>query len=115
MGSEMCIRDSAEAALPNRIVAGGQRYILTTDGWLAVSSTAYGQLPFTDVGARATVGLASAGAEGRPHFVREQSASTVFLASGGLSPAGDEASRAWIAATYGVSSRVWVVPDGALG
>lgn len=105
----------AEAALPNRIVAGGQRYILTTDGWLAVSSTAYGQLSFTDVGARATVGLASAGAEGRPHFVREQSASTVFLASGGLSPAGDEASRAWIAATYGVSSRVWVVPDGALG
>lgn len=104
----------SEGDLPTRIAAGAQSYVLTSEGWLAVSADAYAPLTFASVGSRASEGLPSAGAESRPHFVREQSDMQVYLASGGLSPVADEAARAWISSTYGVAAKVWVVPNGAL-
>ncbi|GAA3030689.1 hypothetical protein [Microbacterium dextranolyticum] len=100
--------------LPDRITAAGRRFVLTSEGLLEVSAAAYGALPFSELPGGSTAGLPMAGSERRPHFVREQSTSTVYLASGGLSPAGDESHRAAISAVYGVPTHVWVVPDGAL-
>ncbi|WP_396642833.1 hypothetical protein [Microbacterium sp.] len=105
---------AVEGDLPTRVSAGSQSYILTTDGWLAVSSAAYAPLTFASIGARASEGIPTAGSESRPHFVREQSASQVHLVSSGLMATADEAERAWISSTYGVPSKVWVVPDGTL-
>ena len=105
---------TVEGDLPTRIDTGSQKYVLTTEGWLAVSASAYGPLAFASIGARGSEGLPSAGAEPRPHFVREQSSAQVYLASGGLSTVADDASRAWISSNYGVPPKVWVVPDGTL-
>ncbi|MET0296215.1 MAG: hypothetical protein ABW024_02345, partial [Microbacterium sp.] len=106
---------TAEGDLPARITAGSQSYVLTSEGWLAVNASAYAPLAFSSIGARASEGIRSAGAEPRPHFVREQSDSQVYLASEGLTTVADDAARAWIVSTYGVPSKVWVVVDGTLG
>lgn len=100
----------AEGELPTRIDTGSGAFVLSSEGWLSVTKGDYAPLAFTSIGARGTEGLPSAGAELRPHFVRAQGSETVYLASGGLSPAGDAAQRAWISATYGVPTKVWVVP-----
>lgn len=104
----------AERDLPTRITAGSRGFVLTSEGWLAVGPAAYAPLSFSSIGTYASDGIRFAGAEERPHFVREQSSTQVYLASGGLSAVADDATRAWIVATYGVSAKVWVVPDGAL-
>ncbi|MDF2492338.1 MAG: hypothetical protein K0Q58_916, partial [Microbacterium sp.] len=105
---------TVEGDLPTRVRAGSQSYVLTSEGWLAVDGTAYTPLSFASIGARAVEGVPSAGSEVRPHFVREQSASQVYLVSGGLGTVADQATLNWIAATYGVSTKVWVVPNGTL-
>ena len=105
---------TAEGDLPTRVRSGSQSYVLTSEGWLAVDGAAYTPLAFASIGARATEGVPSAGSEPRPHFVREQSSSQVYLASGGLGTVADQATLTWIAATYGVSTKVWVVPNGTL-
>jgi hypothetical protein len=105
---------TVEGDLPTRVRAGSQSYVLTSEGWLAVDGAAYTPLSFASIGARAVEGVPSAGSELRPHFVREQSASQVYLVSGGLGTVADQATLNWIAATYGVSTKVWVVPNGAL-
>jgi hypothetical protein len=105
---------AAEGDLPTRITAGSQSFVLTVEGWLAVDPTAYATKTFTPIGARGAEGIPSAGSALRPHFVREQSAARVYLASGGLSPVADEATLAWISAAYGVPSKVWIVPNGTL-
>ena len=103
-----------EGDLPTRVTTGSQSYVLTDEGWLGVNPGNYGALAFADIGTRATEGIRSAGSESRPHFVREKSSAQVYLASNGLSPVADESARAWIASTYGVPGKVWVVADGAL-
>lgn len=105
---------TAEGDLPTRITAGATSYVLTSEGWLAVDAAAYAPLAFSSVGGRASEGLPSAGAEPRPHFVRQQSDPQVYLVSGGLTTVADDATRAWISATYGVPAKVWIVPNGAL-
>jgi len=105
---------TVEGDLPTRINTGSQMYVLTGEGWLAVNATAYAPLTFASVGARAAEGLPSAGSQPGPHFVREQSSSRMYLASGGLTAVADEAARAWIASAYGVPGKVWVVADGTL-
>ncbi|MDW4573377.1 hypothetical protein R8Z57_11405 [Microbacterium sp. M3] len=104
-----------EGDLPTRVSTGSQTYILTTEGWLGVSASSYSGLSFATIGARATEGLPSAGSELRPHFVREYPDAQIYLASGGLGAVTDPAALAWISSTYGVPSKVWVVPDGTLG
>ncbi len=105
---------TAARDLPTRIDTGTQTYVLTAEGWRAVRASEYTPLAFTKVGARGAEGIGAAGATAGPHFVREQSASDVYLASGGLNVAGNDAARAWITATYGVPAKVWVVPAGTL-
>ncbi|MGA1827654.1 MAG: hypothetical protein WAZ28_05330, partial [Microbacterium sp.] len=105
---------TVEGDLPTRVTTGAQSYVLTDAGWLAVNATNYGALAFANIGGRATEGIVSAGSEQRAHFVREQSSSQIYLASGGLTAVADESARAWIAATYGVPGKVWVLADGAL-
>jgi hypothetical protein len=104
----------AEGDLPARIRTSTSSYVLTSEGWLAVDAAAYTPLAFALIGARASEGIPSAGSELRPHFVREQSSAQVYLASGGLGAVADQATLSWIAATYGVSTKVWVVPNGTL-
>ncbi|TQJ32737.1 hypothetical protein [Microbacterium sp. SLBN-146] len=106
---------TAPRDLPTRMTAGAQSYVFTTEGWLAVDKTAYTPNTFMALGPRANLGLPSAGTAGGAHFVREQSDTQVYLASGGLGAVADEATRAWISAAYGVPSKVWVVPNGTLG
>ncbi|WP_298944727.1 hypothetical protein [uncultured Microbacterium sp.] len=103
-----------EGDLPTRIDTGSGTFILTGEGWLAVNRSDYAPLSFTAIGSRGSEGVPAAGAELRPHFIREQPGDPVYLASGGLMNAGDSASRAWISATYGVAAKVWVVPAAAL-
>ncbi|MDN3495372.1 hypothetical protein QL996_05490 [Planococcus sp. APC 4015] len=105
---------TAERDLPTRITAGSASYVLTNEGWLSVASSNYAPLAFASIGARAAEGIPSAGAESRPHFVRESTGSQVHLASSGLSTVADDATRAWISSTYGVPSKVWVLADGTL-
>lgn len=105
---------TVEGDLPTRIETTAGTFVLTADGWLSVNRADYSPLTFKPLGARGSEGIPSAGAEPRPHFVREESADAVFLASGGLMDAGDSASRGWISATYGVPSKIWIVPAGTL-
>ncbi|MFE1645664.1 hypothetical protein ACFM35_08825 [Microbacterium sp. P01] len=106
---------TSQGDLPTRISTGSQSFVLTTEGWLAINAADYAPRAFVAIGPRGSEGLPSAGSESRPHFVREQSDSQVYLVSGGLSPVADDATRAWISAAYGVPPKVWVVPNGTLG
>lgn len=105
---------ASEGDLPTRITDGSQKYVLTSEGWLAVSGENYGPLTFVDLGRRGSEGIRFAASQMGPHFIREQTASQIYLASGGLTPVADEAARAWIASTYGVPGKLWVAADGAL-
>lgn len=103
--------------LPLRIQSSGRFFVLSSGGWLEVDPLTYGRSPlFTGVASRAweTAGVVAS----RPtsHFVREASGTQVYLVSGGyLSPVASQAAQDWIARTYGVENRVWVVADGTLG
>ncbi|MDQ1204250.1 hypothetical protein [Microbacterium sp. SORGH_AS_0862] len=103
----------ASATLPSRASSNGATLVLATNGWLRVNATDYGSLAFSATPADVVAAVTTSGAATGPHFVREASASQVYLASGGLSPM-DEQQRAWVTATYGVSPTVQIVADGAL-
>jgi len=100
--------------LPLRISNRSAFSLLTADGWLSVPAGTYGALAFTPADDDLAAALPKPAGPGGPHFVREASSQTVYLASGGLQVVADEASKNWISATYGVPSTVWVVVDGAL-
>ncbi|WP_447912455.1 hypothetical protein [Microbacterium phyllosphaerae] len=107
---------TATSPLPSRMISDGKAMMLTDQGWLQVDPTQYGgQQLFTQLGSNAWTGVALAGTETRPHFVRETSSSQMFLVSGGaVQPVEDDAALSWIVARFGVPSKLWKLPDGAI-
>lgn len=106
----------AASTMPTRITSGERSYIMVDDGWLEVNAADYpSTLPFTTLPAGAAAGLPIVGRVAGPHFVRERSDDQTYLVSWGTLQAVSAADQAWVTGTYGVSSRVWPVLDGAIG
>lgn len=102
--------------MPARVTSNGRAFIFTDGGWLELPSSVYGGTSrFSDLGSMAWAGLPIAGKVDGAHFIRERSSAQIMLASGGYLQTVAPASVGWIAATFGVNSRIWIAADGALG
>lgn len=99
-----------------RVSGDGRSFVAVDGGWLEVSAAAYGGGGlFSPVPSRAWSGVPIIRTQLSPHFVRERSASQVWLVSGGvISMVASQSAQNWIASTYGVENRVWQLADGAL-
>lgn len=99
-----------------RMLSDGRSLLLTDDGWLQVDPGLYGgakAFPAADPGVWSGIPLVIN--ETRPHFVKDRSSTQTFLVSGGvLQPVENDAARTWLAAYFGLSSRLWSLADGAL-
>lgn len=102
--------------LTTRMVSDGRSLVLTDQGWLQVEPTLYGgakAFPATDPAA--WTGIPLVFTEMRPHFVKDRSSTQTFLVSGGvLQPVAGDDARTWLAAHFGLSSRLWSLADGTL-
>lgn len=101
------------AIMPARIVASGRSFVATPKGWLEVGPGLYGET-FTTVPAGSTGSVPAAGKATLPHFVREKSGTQRYFIGGGVRLAVTPEAQATIAATYGLSSTIHVLADGAL-
>ena len=105
---------TVEGDLPTRVIAGPQSYVLTGGRLARGESRELCTARLRSIGARATEGirLGGIGARGRTSCASRVRRSCSWpLAGSALWPTN---ARAWIAATYGVPGKVWVVADGAL-
>lgn len=101
------------ATMPARIADGARYLVLTEGGWLRVDPSAYAPSTFTSAADLASL-LPLAGSVGGPHFIRANTSSQLYLASGGLVPVSGEAEQAWITRTYGVPAQVWTVAESVV-
>lgn len=104
------------ADLGTRILSDGRSLLLTDQGWLQVAPELYGGAKaFAAADAGSWTGIPLAASETRPHFVKDRSSTQTFLVSGGmLQPVDGDSARTWLAAYFGLSSRLWSVADGTL-
>ncbi|MGP6171526.1 hypothetical protein ACTU6V_09975 [Microbacterium sp. A204] len=99
-----------------RMLSDSRALLLTEQGWLQVDPALYGGTgAFAAAASAAWSGLPIVLSETRPHFVKDRASTQTFLVSGGtLQPVENDAARNWLAAYFGLSSRLWSLADGAL-
>lgn len=102
--------------LNTRMLSDGRALLLSEQGWLQVDPSLYGGAQkFPAAGSAAWDGLPVASHETRPHFVRDRASTQTFLVSGGvLQPVDDDDARKWLAAYFGLSSKLWSLAEGSL-
>lgn len=104
------------AELPTRVRSDSRSLLLTERGWLQVDPAQFaGDQIFTALGNGSADGLAAAGNQSGPMFVRERSSAQEFLVSwGSIQPVAGATEHNWISTYFGVPTITWVVADGGL-